>query len=197
MPAAKTYLILGVAGLGLALAMFFDSNYPSSKTDDEALPSDKRERRSKKTAATEETSKTKLSAVDLAKQLYDQKKLKKKQKQDQKLINEINKDAYTGDGSKASQRLYLAQQAYKRSREATPIIPLESIMKYGDSDTDSLVAALDEMDDQDEQEETTIEAPVIPAVEEEDQREVLASRVISIAPYAMQREPLYNQHITS
>lgn len=72
---------------------------------------------------------------------------KKKEEEEQKAIEEYNKkstDIYRGDGSLASRRLYLLQQAYKESRERTPVINFFDF--HADEDELVEAARLDEVD---------------------------------------------------
>ena len=50
--------------------------------------------------------------------------MKQKRRDDARMIKEINAEAYLGDGSTASRRIYLLEQAYKRAREATPVVSM-------------------------------------------------------------------------
>lgn len=112
---------------------------------------------------------------------------KQKSREQQRIIENHNREvAYKGDGSRASRRLYLAQQAYKRSRAATPIIPLDMIMAEEEETEEDVLQTLELLDKEEKvaaeqapeqapepeqetpqqtpQETTPPEAPVLPAV---------------------------------
>jgi hypothetical protein len=81
---------------------------------------------------------------------YLEEREKAREKEEKRLLKKINEDAYTGDDSPASRRLYLIQQAYKASRELTPIVPAPSDLGGSDSETgedeDELVRVALELD---------------------------------------------------
>lgn len=202
----KTLLILGVAGVSLAMAMFFDSSYPVEpprhpqephnapvhphvphpvhapnrpqtvhhpqpppfppapevihnppRQDPQEVGGHAIEEIMAEVSGGEEgeegeeevqappppPSKTKYSGRPKVsrsggyRDLYLKKKAKERKKREAKLIREINGNAYTGDWSESSKRQYLHRQAYKRSREATPIIPLESVMQFRHSEPEA------------------------------------------------------------
>lgn len=81
---------------------------------------------------------------------------KKKRKREKKIISEINANAYIGSGDKQSRRLYLLQQAYKASRDATPIInvkPMNTEEEDYDDDLDELFQEIVSDDEEDEEQE--------------------------------------------
>lgn len=176
-------LILGITGVGLAAAMFFDSAYPS-----EPLQKPPQKRAAQKAAAVpspvneglpapppvkaavpvvekanvsrtptkprskhrsrdrSETKHQESETVDYT-ELYRQELAKQKKAKEQEIIDAINSNAYTGVGDTASRRLYLQQQAYKWSREQTPVIPMQQVLgAHEDEDEDELVEVLDRME---------------------------------------------------
>lgn len=79
---------------------------------------------------------------------YKKAKKKKEREENAPLIEKINANAYRGDGSASSRRLYLIAQAYKASREATPVIVgnLTALPDFDmdDSDIETTLAELEE-----------------------------------------------------
>jgi hypothetical protein len=84
-------------------------------------------------------------------ELYKKEKEKKERQKQKPVLEEINANAYLGDGSRQSRRLYLLQQAYKASREATPIINVKQ-PPVDDSD-DELASLIDLIEKEEEEEE--------------------------------------------
>ena len=155
---------IGTMGLGLAIAMLLDGLYGGQKhppvkaqtlvVEEVHTETPVQEQQEPETEAVEASAKQVAPAVSEAQQqvsyvdMYRKKKEEEEQKAHRPLIDEINTNAYLGDGTKASRRLYLLQQAYKASREATQIInvrppPVEED-NSDDSDLDEVLAFLDE-----------------------------------------------------
>jgi len=188
---SSTLFMLGVAGMGLAIAMFFDARNPrpvragasaaqqqpvQSKPEPvpehvpvpdtpqpqegdtnvivAALPPDSVIgtattvlddssvlEATLDTASTEskKTNRSKVSMVpeDKAEQeqgemlTYREMFLAAKTKEERELIDASPDHSYTGDGSKWSKRMYFIKEAYRRSREATPVDPvIKARVKY-------------------------------------------------------------------
>lgn len=118
-------LLLGVAGLGLSLAMFFDTKSATGR----ARPEEEIEDLSHHSAnELEEKPYTEIIEVfeigeeekkedTEYKELYVQ--LKDKKEQEGSRI--IADHRYKGDGSRFDKRLYFMNEAYRRSREQVPI----------------------------------------------------------------------------
>lgn len=70
--------------------------------------------------------------------LYEKKRRRDRKKEEDAIIQDVNSNAYIGDGSRASRRLYLLEQAYRRAREAVPV-PGVHVTDVGD---DTLVRML-------------------------------------------------------
>jgi hypothetical protein len=130
----KTMLILGIAGVGLATAMFFDTSYPAAPrrrtTDKVATDTPKAVPAAPKAVA--------IAAPPPAKKqerfrdIYRRALKEKKHAEEQEVIDAINTNAYLGDGGEHSRRMYIKQQAYKKSRRETPIIPVDWVLFHGD-----------------------------------------------------------------
>lgn len=114
-------LLLGVAGLGLSLAMFFDNTKSARAPALQAEPEE-----------TEDfSSETDKPYTEIIEVLQVEGKEEKKEEDYKKLYEEkikkeeapriIADNRYKGDGSRFDKHLYFVNQAYKRSRELVPI----------------------------------------------------------------------------
>jgi hypothetical protein len=127
----KHLFVVATLGLGLAIAMVMDGLYGHSPvvtgntielTEESGVSetaSSLEEGREEGTVGDNETTQDRPNYAELFK--------KKKEREEKRKIKRANekaqREAYTGDGSRSSRRLYLIQQAYKASRDLTPIIP--------------------------------------------------------------------------
>ena len=140
-----TLFMLGIAGMGLSIAMFFDAKksptglpckHKQVKTDEESIEKKEEEEPTLFTPLSpvpeeqqeeEEEEETKVHMTPVTPTKPNTYKDMYKEYQ-QKKIGEYIKNApdhsYTGDGSKWSKRMYFIKEAYRRSREATPVDPL-------------------------------------------------------------------------
>lgn len=138
MPSSKHMFVIGTMGLGLSIALFLDGMYGgkpkvAAQHSKNSVPSIKeQEEEEEKEELNEVMTETELEEDENGAkptsylEMYKKQKEKEEQDKQQPLIEEINANAYRGDGSRASRRLYLLQQAYRASREATPIIPVDT-----------------------------------------------------------------------
>ena len=162
-------LILGIAGIGLAAAMFLDDQYPRKQLPNLIEPETKTQPQSQPTKTDDIKTFKYLDGAPISpvpttvkevipitnnynkfdprrlREMYKQKIQKEKEVDDQEVIDAINSNAYIGSGSQASRRLYIQQQAYKKSRAATPIIPIRMVYQPDSDDEDE-----DEDDNDDE-----------------------------------------------
>ena len=146
----STVFMLGVAGMGLAVAMFFDARKPlpteikaepvvtpaiayeepmSPDLDSKAMtPVESEEPLVTIVEAEEESTDKEEEEVIDYKTLY----LKAREKEREALIKAGPDNSYKGDGSEWSKKLYFIKEAYRRSREATPVDPaIKQRVKYG------------------------------------------------------------------
>ncbi len=175
----KVFLVIGGAGIALALALYFDSQQSSSPEikEIELGRMKSRPKREHKRLATVETKETDNLAIFRAAQ--KEKEAKEIEKYNRK------QELYTGDGDAASKRLYFARQAYKQAR--TPIATVAPIkVELNDEDEDEFVKIMSELEDEEKESKTkedlkTVIQPVIePVVEPIKPREVPASRKVVI-----------------
>jgi hypothetical protein len=142
--------VVSTLGLGLAIAMLVDGIWGGTAPPPSpaaALPPPPPPSPPEK----EETSAPPEALEGDYARLYQEKQRRERAKRERRRIKEINADAYTGDGSASSRRLYLMQQAYKRSRELTPVVAFTG---YADSEGSS---------DEDEEDELVRIARSLPA----------------------------------
>jgi hypothetical protein len=85
--------------------------------------------------------------MDAYRKMYEKKRAAKRRKEEEKIIDEINSNAYLGDDSYSAKRLYLLEQAYKRAREAVPVLPLTN---NSIEENELLVRAHQEHEDEDD-----------------------------------------------
>jgi hypothetical protein len=88
--------------------------------------------------------------MDAYRKMYEKKRAAKRRKEEEKIIDEINSNAYLGDDSYSAKRLYLLEQAYRRAREAVPVLPLKN---NSIEEEELLVRAHQEHEDEDEDED--------------------------------------------
>ncbi len=145
-----TLFMLGIAGMGLSLAMFFDARKSATGLPSKHKCQPKEEEVEEVNEANEEAITaiedqeeeqqfTPLSPVpedepeqpeeELPITPADSPSYKDLYKQEQeRKVEEYLKHApdhsYKGDGSKWSKRMYFIKEAYRRSREATPVDPI-------------------------------------------------------------------------
>ena len=91
------------------------------------------------------------------KQLYLKEKAKKEQKEQQPLLDEINANAYRGDGSKQSRRMYLL--AGIQGITSFSIVNVRPPPMSDDENEDELASILDLIDDSEEEEEEEEKQP--------------------------------------
>ena len=168
--------VISTMGIGLALAMILDGMYggkPSvpvtqpilaaAPEPQESLVKTKEEKSTQvqeeeqqqhQEAPEEEMAEEEEEEIRRANYiaLYKQEKERKEREKQKPILEAINSNAYSGDGSRRSRRLYLLQQAYKASREATPIINVKPPESSTDSD-DELASLIDLLDEEEEEEE--------------------------------------------
>lgn len=126
-------LLLGVAGLSLGLAMYFDSKVPPDTPLDtleepESRPCEKNGGGTDDSESEVDSGPPSEDAVKRAKKAYLEKQQRKKDALMKKAVERAKATAYEGDGSPTSKRLFLQQQAYRRSREMTPVVPVERVI---------------------------------------------------------------------
>jgi hypothetical protein len=117
-----TALMVGIAGISLATAMFFDSTAPKFIHEKAKHSEVKTNDIQIQTSSTE----------PLLPEHGDTEN--EKEEQDKKTIDRINENAYYGNGDPRDKRMYLYSQAYRKSRESTPIVPVQSVMLYRGQD---------------------------------------------------------------
>lgn len=133
-------LVIGVLGLGLAVAMFFDGAFGGSPTppppivNQDQKPNITQENKTGTKDAAKTFEKEEKKRLQSYEEKYKRHLERKKRKEEEEVIKQINTNAYTGDGSGTSRRLYLLHQAYKASREATPVIVPKKKKKTNISD---------------------------------------------------------------
>jgi hypothetical protein len=169
MPSNTPILMLGVAGLGLSLAMFFDTK-KRIKEDEDKLKNKLQEQENQldmKDNITKlidiydmpeenepeenepEEEKIEKEKITDYKDLY----LKEKSKNIEKDII-IQDNRYKGNGSKFSKNLYFMKEAYRRSREQVPIdqniaLAVKIASEISDDDGESL-NSIESFDNEDE-----------------------------------------------
>ena len=169
MPSNTPILMLGVAGLGLSLAMFFDTK-KRIKEDEDKLKNklEKKENQldmkdnitkvidiydmpEENEPEENETKQEKIEKEKITdyKDLY----LKEKSKNIEKDII-IQDNRYKGNGSKFSKNLYFMKEAYRRSREQVPIdqniaLAVKIASEISDDDVESL-NSIESFDNEDE-----------------------------------------------
>ena len=132
----STVFMLGVAGMGLAIAMFFDARKPlpietnegpgvtPAPAYEEPITPKEIEEKTLDTIVEVETEQptTEKGGEEVVdyKALY----LKAREKKREVLIRAAPDNSYKGDGSEWSKKLYFIKEAYRRSREATPVDPI-------------------------------------------------------------------------
>ena len=168
---SSTLFMLGVAGMGLAIAMFFDARNPrpvrASAAQQQpvqpepepepvqvpvpepepvpvpdtpqpqegdtnvivtALPPDSVTGADDNVSMVPEDENEQEQEEMLS---YREMFLATKAKEEQELVEASPDHSYTGDGSKWSKRMYFIKEAYRRSREATPVDPIiKARVKY-------------------------------------------------------------------
>lgn len=134
-------LVIGVLGMGLAIAMFFDGAFGGSPAPVPVIanvPKDQAPAKAEQERAQTASERDQKERLKSYEEQYKDHLEKERKKEEQKLAKKINMDAYVGDGSPTSRRLYLLHQAYKASREATPVIvPKKKRTKNRINDADS------------------------------------------------------------
>jgi len=174
MPSNTPILMLGVAGLGLSLAMFFDTK-KRIKEDEDKLKNKLQEKENQsdmKDNITKvidiydmpeenepeenepEENETKEEKIEKEKITdYKDLYLKEKSKNIAKDII-IQDNRYKGNGSKFSKNLYFMKEAYRRSREQVPIdqniaLAVKIASEISDDDGESL-NSIESFDNEDE-----------------------------------------------
>lgn len=127
---AKTtpILLLGVAGLGLSLAMFFDTkNKPiPRRVEAEETPEENEEMTEvidvvSMTDEEEEEMRQEIKDELKSEMRRDYKELYRKKKRKEEAPRIIADYRYKGDGSHFDKKMYFMREAYRRSREQVPI----------------------------------------------------------------------------
>lgn len=161
--------VIGTLGFGFALAVLLDAifggsneyskevktsipNQITSPTSNALTSSDFDVNEG--TITSNEKRKKNRNKLDTYVDEYLTKQEQEKRKEEQEILNQINGDAYLGDGSNISRRRYLIQQAYKASREAAPVV---SIKPFYDANDEALQDLLDEYEREKEEEEKDTE----------------------------------------
>lgn len=169
MPSNTPILMLGVAGLGLSLAMFFDTK-KKIKEDEDKLKNKLQEKENQldmKDNITKvidiydmpeenepEENETKEEKIEKEKITdYKDLYLKEKSKNIEKDII-IQDNRYKGNGSKFSKNLYFMKEAYRKSREQVPIdqniaLAVKIASEISDDDGESL-NSIESFDNEDE-----------------------------------------------
>lgn len=101
-------LLLGVAGLGLSLAMFFDTKSQKIVEQEEEEEPEKE--------VTEV-----IEVVEIKEAPMNYREMYKQKKSEAEAPRIIADNSYKGDGSSFDKRLYFMKEAYRRSREQIPI----------------------------------------------------------------------------
>lgn len=130
---SKAILLLGVAGLGISIAMFLDA----------------RGKPAPRAAAPQQPINIDVYVSDDEDQVVDYKELYRREK----LKNEgrvLADHSYRGDGTPFSKNLYFMKEAYRRSRKAVPVDSAISlaIKLAGEQDEGDLSSLSDEEEDQ-------------------------------------------------
>lgn len=171
MPSNTPILMLGVAGLGLSLAMFFDTK-KKIKEDEDNLKNKiiKNEQVSKENVTKvidiydmPETVKTTEEKEEEYKEEEEEKEVEvnentvnykdlylqevRKNKDKEVLVQD---NRYKGDGSKFSKNLYFMKEAYRRSREQVPVdqniaLAVKIASQISDDDDES-ICSIDSLD---------------------------------------------------
>lgn len=160
--------VIGAMALGLAIAIFVDGAFsptpqkttrkvavsgsqPTANSGKEVTPTKDEPTHEAFPSGVEED----VVAVDEKRRIknylevYRKERKKEKEQEDRQMIEKINENAYLGDGSYGSKRLYLYNKAYKASRDATPLVPVFAYESDEESDSD-LLELLDVIVDEDE-----------------------------------------------
>lgn len=122
--------LIGTLGFGFALAVLLDALFGAGGDADsmkKPIPvQEKLESMDKNQKKTRTTKPESIQVLDSYVDNYKKKQERKKLREEKAILEGINANAYLGDGTKSSRRLYLIQQAYKASREAAPVVNMKS-----------------------------------------------------------------------
>lgn len=119
-------LLLGVAGLGLSLAMFFDTKtaeIPKAPVveNEDAGVIDVMEMTDEETEEMKQEIKDEIRDEIRDEMRKDYKEIYRMKKREEERPRIIADHRYKGNGSRFDKKLYFAQQAYRRSREVVPV----------------------------------------------------------------------------
>ena len=182
----KVFLVIGGAGIALAVALYFDAQQtpPDPIKEIELSKMKPRSKRDHKRLTTTETNERDNIAIFRAAQ----------KEKEAKEIAKYNKqqELYTGDGDAASKRLYFARQAYKQAR--TPVAPIVPVVpvELNNEDEDEYVKIMSELENEEKESKPNEDPiPVIqPVIEPIKPREVPASRKVVIPKDIWERRDL-------
>lgn len=170
----KVFLVIGGAGIALALALYFDAQQtpPDEIKEIELGRMKRRPQRDHRRLATVETKET--DNIALFRAAEKEKRIKE--------IEKYNKqqELYTGNGDAASKSLYFARQAYKQAR--TPVAPIPPIapVELNGEEEEEFVKLMSELEDEEKEKESNPKEDPIPPLEPIKPREVPASRKVII-----------------
>ena len=143
----RAFLVIGSAGIALALALYFDTHHtPEVKSKEIELgrikTRPKREHKRNTIEDAVETTEKEIGNIAVFRAAQ-----KEKEKKEIDKYNE-EQELYTGNGDVASKRLYFARQAYKQARTSVPIRPTSrALVTNDDEEEEEFVSIMNELED--------------------------------------------------
>lgn len=179
----KVFLVIGGAGLALALALYFEAQQtPSDEIKEIELSRIKS--KSKRDAVTSKKETDNIAVFRAAQKEKEKKEIAKYNKE---------QELYSGDGDVASKRLYFARQAYKQARASVPVVRHKERV-VDEDDEEEFVTIMNELEEEEPNKnvvkEEDIKVPVTPPATVVPPREVPAPRKVVISKEIWdQRDP--------